>query len=262
MNISFEKWHGNGNDFVIVNSIDNEIKIKNSFIKKISNRNTGIGFDQLIHICLPTKADEHFFMKFYNSDGSEAGMCLNGIRCGARYIWGNSFHPESPIKIQTKTKSILCSLFNKTDVSVLIEKPSEIKVSKEIDKKIESTVGKKFFFSNIGNNHLCIEKESIQKLNLEDLYKSLDEIFNKYNLNLSIFKKNKDHIQIRTYENGAGETLSCGSASLCIAKKFLKQNKNMLKVRSMGGELRFKLVKNGILMTGPACFSYKGNINE
>ena len=107
MNITFEKWHGNGNDFVIVNSIDNEIKIKKSFVKKISNRNTGIGFDQLIHICLPTKSDKHFFIRFYNSDGSEAGMCLNGIRCGAKYIWHNSLHPLSPIKIQNKTKKIL-----------------------------------------------------------------------------------------------------------------------------------------------------------
>ena len=79
---------------------------------------------------------------------------------------------------------------------------------------------------------------------------------------LSIFKKNKGLIQIRTYENGVGETLSCGSASLCVAAKFLNQNKNKLKVSSMGGELRFKLDKNGILMSGPASFSYKGNINE
>ena len=71
MNISFEKWHGNGNDFVIVNSIDNEIKIKNNFIKKISNRNTGIGFDQLIHICLPTKADEHFLRNFLTQMGQK-----------------------------------------------------------------------------------------------------------------------------------------------------------------------------------------------
>jgi len=56
--------------------------------------------------------------------------------------------------------------------------------------------------------------------------------------------------------------LSCGSASLCVAAKFLNQNKNTLKVSSMGGELRFKLVKNGILMSGSASFSYKGNINE
>ena len=136
MNITFEKWHGNGNDFVIVNSIDNEIKIKKSFVKTISNRNTGIGFDQLIHICLPTKSDKHFFIRFYNSDGSEAGMCLNGIRCGAKYIWDNSLHPLSPIKIQTKTKNILCSP-KKKDVYALIEQPSEMRVSREIDKKIE-----------------------------------------------------------------------------------------------------------------------------
>ena len=261
MNITFEKWHGNGNDFVIVNSIDNEIKIKKSFVKTISNRNTGIGFDQLIHICLPTKSDKHFFIRFYNSDGSEAGMCLNGIRCGAKYIWDNSLHPLSPIKIQTKTKNILCSL-KKKDVSVLIEQPSEMRVSREIDKKIEAVAGKKFFFSNIGNNHLCIEKKSIEKLNLNDLYKSFDETLKNFDVNLSIFKKNKADIQIMTYENGVGETLSCGSASLCVATKFLNQNQNMLKVSSMGGELRFKLDKNGILMSGPASFSYKGNINE
>ena len=146
MNITFEKWHGNGNDFVIVNSIHDEIKIKKSFVKKISNRNTGIGFDQLIHICLPTKSDKHFFMRFYNSDGSEAGMCLNGVRCGARYIWKNSFYPLSPIEIQTKTKNILCSP-DKKDVSALIEQPSKMSVPREINKKIEAIAGKKFFFS-------------------------------------------------------------------------------------------------------------------
>ena len=126
----------------------------------------------------------------------------------------------------------------------------------------EEIAGKKFFFSNIGNNHLCIEKKSIERLNLDDLYKGLDATLKKFDINLSIFKKNQDDIQIRTYENGVGETLSCGSASLCVATKFLNQNQSKLKVSSMGGELRFKLDKNGILMSGPASFSYKGNINE
>ena len=89
-----------------------------------------------------------------------------------------------------------------------------------------------------------------------------DETLKKFDVNLSIFKKNKADIQIRTYENGVGETLSCGSASLCVATKFLNQNQSKLKVSSMGGELRFKLDKNGILMSGPANFSYIGNINE
>ena len=84
--VEFEKWHGNGNDFVIVNSIEQELKIKKSFIKKISDRNKGVGFDQLIYVGLPTKDQYSFFVRFYNSDGSEAGMCLNGIRCAASYI--------------------------------------------------------------------------------------------------------------------------------------------------------------------------------
>ena len=65
-------------------------------------------------------------------------------------------------------------LTQKKDVSVLIEQPSEMRVSREIDKKIEAVAGKKFFFSNIGNNHLCIEKKSIEKLNLDDLFAKLD----------------------------------------------------------------------------------------
>ena len=97
---------------------------------------------------------------------------------------------------------------------------------------------------------------------IRDRYKSLDATLKKFDVNLSIFKKNKADIQIRTYENGVGETLSCGSASLCVATKFLNLNQNTLKVSSMGGELRFKLDKNGILMSGPASFSYKGNVNE
>ena len=104
----FEKWHGNGNDFVILNSIEHELKIKKSFISKISNRNKGIGFDQLIHIGLPTKDKYNFFIRFYNSDGSEAGMCLNGIRCAASYIWKNKLAPISNILVQTKNIHLEC----------------------------------------------------------------------------------------------------------------------------------------------------------
>ncbi len=59
MRIDFEKWHGNGNDFVIVNSIDNKLKIRKDFVRKVSNRNEGVGFDQLIKIELPTKENTY-----------------------------------------------------------------------------------------------------------------------------------------------------------------------------------------------------------
>ena len=86
MGLNFEKWHGNGNDFIIINSIENELKITRNKIIKISDRNIGIGFDQLIKIDLPTKPNNDFFIRFFNADGSEAGMCLNGIRLSLIHI--------------------------------------------------------------------------------------------------------------------------------------------------------------------------------
>ena len=259
--ISFEKWHGNGNDFVIINSIEQEIKLKKSFIRNIADRNKGIGFDQLIHVCLPTKDNKDFFVRFYNCDGSEAGMCLNGIRCASRYLWKNAFTPLKNIKIQTKTKNLLCSPTSKNSASVLVDYPI---YNNKIDlfKKIKKKVKKEFFLSNIGNNHLCINMDSIEKVDLNLIYKDLEKLIKKFDINLSIYKKRKASIDIRTYENGVGETLSCGSASLSVASHYLNKGFQSIKVSSMGGDLTFRDVKDGILMTGPTSFSYEGNVNE
>ena len=124
--IDFEKWHGNGNDFVIINTVEKNIKLTKSFIKKISDRNKGIGFDQLIAVGLPTKDDHDFFVRFYNSDSSEASMCLNGIRCASSYIWKNSLAPIKKISFKTKHNNIKCYPENNNDVSVVINKPKEI----------------------------------------------------------------------------------------------------------------------------------------
>lgn len=261
MNLNFEKWHGNGNDFVIINSIESDIKINKTKVKKISDRNTGIGFDQLINVCLPTLASSNFFLKFYNSDGSEAGMCLNGIRCASKYIWQNNFAPKGKINIQTKSKNIICAPGRNNTVEVSIDCPSPFS-EKNLIKKLERIVKDDFFLSNIGNNHLCIKMRAIKKANLNNIYKNLEGIIKKFNINLSIFRKNNEHIEIRTYENGVGETLSCGSASLCVASSFLSNSNKSVKVKSIGGELNFKKGKDNIIVKGPANLIYKGNINE
>ena len=84
--INFVKMHGNGNDFIMVNSLEQDFKPKKALIRNLGDRNLGIGFDQMIHIGLPTKENKDFYIKFYNADGSQASMCLNGIRCAASYI--------------------------------------------------------------------------------------------------------------------------------------------------------------------------------
>ena len=259
MGLNFEKWHGNGNDFIIINSIEDELKITRNKIIKISDRNIGIGFDQLIKIDLPTKPNQDFFIRFFNADGSEAGMCLNGIRCAAKYIWNNSFAPIGTVNFQTKTKNIVCEPKARKMIQVHIEPPDKIE-HKSLYNKLKNKGVNNFFISNIGNNHLCIKMKSIKKINLNEIYKNLEGVIRELDINLSIFKKDGSSIDIRTYENGVGETLSCGSAALCVASYFLKDK--LLKIRSIGGELVFKKNKNGILMAGPASFIYRGNVSD
>ena len=100
---------------------------------------------------------------------------------------------------------------------------------------------------------------SIEKIDLNSIYQKLYKIIKDLDINVSIYSKSREKVHIRTYENGTGETLSCGSAALCVASKSLTRNK--VNVISMGGKLSFKVNKNGILMTGPSNFIYQGNIN-
>lgn len=257
--INFEKWHGNGNDFVIINSIEESIKLKKSFIKRIADRNMGVGFDQLIHIGLPTKGNHDFFVKFYNADGSEAGMCLNGIRCASSYVWKKSLAPKREINLRTKHMNIKCSPKGDSQVSALIRRPCKID-NQLLDKKLKKIISDDIFLSNIGNNHLGIKMQSVEKVDLNMLYKKLEKLIKSLDINLSIFTKKDKFIQIRTYENGVGETLSCGSAALCVASYFI--NDKAIKIKSFGGQLRFENHQDGILMSGPTNFIYKGNIDE
>ena len=190
MDLNFEKWHGNGNDFIIINSIDDELKITRNKIIKISDRNIGIGFDQLIKIDLPTKPNHDFFIRFFNADGSEAGMCLNGIRCAAKYIWNNSFAPIGTVNFQTKTKNIICEPKAKKMIQVHIEPPDKIE-HKSLYNKLKNKGVNNFFISNIGNTHLCIKMKSIKKINLNEIYKDLKGIIKELDINLSILSSPK-----------------------------------------------------------------------
>ena len=127
--ISFDKMHGNGNDFIVMNSIEQEFSPNKRLIKKLSDRNLGIGFDQLILVDLPKKPDSDFFIRFYNADGGQANLCLNGIRCAATYIWNKNLAPLGVLNFQTKKRHVLCEP-NKNNVKVTINRPKTFKNEK------------------------------------------------------------------------------------------------------------------------------------
>ena len=163
------------------------------------------------------------------------------------------------ITFKTKYVDIKCSSQGSKNVSVLIKRPSEIK-NIIIKKKLDAILESDFFLLNVGNNHLGISMNSIEKVDLNELYYKLIKLIKSLEINLSIFSISDKFVKIRTFENGVGETLSCGSASLCVATHVMcKENK--VNVSSIGGKLKFRNHRDGILMSGPSNFIYKGNID-
>jgi len=259
--ISFDKMHGNGNDFIILNSIEKDFTPSKVFIKKNSDRKFGIGFDQLILVKLPNKEDSDFFIKFYNADGGEADMCLNGIRCAVSYIWKHSFAPKGPLVLETNKKTVICKPSGK-NIQASFQMPLEVnndKLHSSIKKHLKD---EKFFIVDAGNKHLCIKKRNIKKEDLNLLYSKLEKIIKPYKINLSIFKHSKELVEIRTYENGVGETLSCGSASASVSSLCLGGKINKVTVVSSGGEIKFTKSNYDILMTGPSAHIFSGDIDE
>lgn len=155
--IKFTKMHGNGNDFVMVNSLEQEFKPTKSLISKLGDRNLGIGFDQMIHIGVPTKDNKDFYIKFYNADGGQANMCLNGIRCAASYIWDQKFAPNGPLTFQTKTMDIRCNPI-KNNVEVILDEAKSFSDS-SLETKIKKIIKTPFNLVDSGNLHLCIPKK-------------------------------------------------------------------------------------------------------
>ncbi len=258
MKIKFDKMHGNGNDFIVVNDIESDLKLTNEKISFLAHRNFGIGFDQLIFLTSPKKPENDFDVKFFNADGGQADLCLNGIRCLTEYIHRNKFSSKKELAIQTKNKNITCKL-NGNNVEVLIDYPKYFS-NANIEKKLKKIIKSKFNIINVGNIHLLIKMKSIKTFDLDRLYLSVRDIVKTIEANVSIYSVDKNGVKIRTFENGAGETLACGSASTAVASIFLNNKKQNLEVTSRGGSISFRCKKDKILMSGPSKYIYTGYI--
>ena len=95
--IKFKKMHGNGNDFIIIENLTKVNALSKSQIVKIGDRNKGIGFDQLITINPPKKPNHDFYVNFFNSDGSQADMCMNGVRSVGAFLWDARLAPKKSL---------------------------------------------------------------------------------------------------------------------------------------------------------------------
>ena len=255
--IKFKKMHGNGNDFIVLENLTKTNLLSKSQIIKMGNRKKGLGFDQLITINPPKNSEHDFYIKFFNSDGSEADMCMNGVRSVGAFVWEAGLAPKKLLLLGTKSKPVLVGPTKNKKVKVILNLPTEEAIPKSEAKFIEKSGIKKYRFINAGNKHLIIEIKRVFSYDLDLLCLKLRKRKFFTDVNISLFSKHTKNLELRTNEAGAGETLSCGSASAATAS-FNINNKLYLKIISAGGELSLRKINDKLEMIGPAEFVCEG----
>lgn len=276
--LQFTKMHGLGNDYVYMDAINQKIENRSELAKFVSDRHFGIGSDGLILICPSEKAD--FRMQMFNSDGSEAEMCGNGIRCVGKFVYDRGLTNKETITIETLAgiKTLEMTVNNgkvqkaKVDMGEPIFEPEEIPViSKENPvKNLKLSVeDKEFCFTSVsmGNPHaVTFIEENVDNFDICKYGKKLeiDKVFPKKS-NIEFINIIDDKtLKMRVWERGAGETLACGTGASATAVAAILNGYTSRKVtvHLLGGDLEIEWNEenNHVYMTGTATTVFEGKI--
>ena len=276
--IKFTKMQGLGNDYVYIDATKENIENPSVLAKYISDRHFGVGSDGLILICPSDKAD--FRMRMFNSDGSEAEMCGNGIRCVGKFVYDKKLIDKTLVTIETKAgiKTLKLNIKNKEVDTVRVDMGTPILESEKIpvitDEKIAqnlklNALDKSFNFTcvSMGNPHAVTVVDNISDFDVKKYGSILEinEVFpNKTNVEF-VEIKDPENIKMRVWERGAGETLACGTGACAsvVACNLNGLTKNNVNVELLGGNLNIELGEdNHVYMTGPAVTVFEGELNN
>ncbi len=277
--IKFTKMHGLGNDYVYIDAINQKIENESSLAKFVSNRHFGIGSDGLILICKSEVAD--FKMRMFNSDGSEAEMCGNGIRCVGKFVYDKGLTNKTTVKIETLAgiKTLILNTKDgkvetaRVDMGEPILEAEKIPVisTEEPVKNLElEAENKKFKFTcvSMGNPHAITIVENTKEFDVEKYGKVLeiDKAFpKKANIEFAQII-DRQNINMRVWERGAGETLACGTGACAtaVACNLNGLTDRKVNIELLGGTLNIEWneTDNHVYMTGPAVTVFDGELYE
>ncbi|WP_343153194.1 diaminopimelate epimerase [Buchnera aphidicola] len=272
--MNFSKMHGLSNDFIIIENITQNICLTSKEIQTISNRYTGIGFDQLLFVEKSTQSGIDFNYRIFNSDGKEVEQCGNGARCFAHFLYLKGFTKNKRISVSTKKGILILSILKNNLIKVNMGKPDfkpyNIPISTEKFREKYSLLikNKKVSFGavSIGNPHCVISVKNINTTLVDILSPSIQKNnFFPNSVNVGFMEIiNSKKIKLRVYERGSKETNACGSGACAAVAVGIKQNllSNKVIVELKGGKLEifWKKEDNCIYMIGQATHVYDGVI--
>jgi diaminopimelate epimerase len=211
----FTKMHGLGNDFIVINGLNQTIEGSQWPITSLANRHLGVGFDQLLIVSSSQQAD--FFCRIFNADGSEAAQCGNGLRCLGRYIHEERLHASSTFCIETQSGLFPIFVPDYDRIQVIFSLPSfpQEKVMCALEKQ---TLTLPFTLASMGNLHAITRVADIETTPVTQ-WGSTVAMRPRFQRGINVgFVQvmHRDLIRLRTFERGVGETAACGS-NACAA---------------------------------------------
>ena len=277
--LKFTKMQGLGNDYVYIDGTNQKIKDASSLTKIISNRNWGIGSDGLILIDKSNVAD--FKMKMFNPDGSESEMCGNGIRCVGKFVYDKGLTNKTQVTIETLAgiKKLELNIKNGKAETITVDMGEPVLEADKIpvvsgempvkNLKIKA-IDKEFLATcvSMGNPHAVIMVENIEEFNVAKYGREIEK-YEKFpnKTNVEFIKvEDRQHVKMRVWERGTGETLACGTGacSSIVAGVLNDMVDRNARVELLGGELQIEWRKedNHVYMTGPAVTVFEGELYE
>ena len=274
MKLKFAKMHGLGNDFAVIDAINQSFKPRPELIRRWADRFDGIGFDQMLIVERPQSEAAAFKYRIYNADGGEVEQCGNGARCFARFVREQGMTELDIIPVETSSGLLQLEAIDTTryrvNMGIPCFEPDAIPLNVEARQDLYQIdyEGREITFSalSIGNPHMVIQVEDVESADLETLgpYFEAHKMF-PARANIGFMQiLDRGTFKLRVFERGVGETRACGSGA-CAAMVAAVQL-NMLEHTALailsGGELNLEWQggTNPVMMTGETAMVYQGEI--
>tara|TARA_Y100001970_G_scaffold216812_1_gene265426 strand:- start:18004 stop:18825 length:822 start_codon:yes stop_codon:yes gene_type:complete len=269
--INFIKMHGLGNDFVILDLRAQNLDLSKKAVRVLSERRTGIGFDQLITIQKAKSSQIDASIRIWNADGGEVFACGNAVRCVGYLLLLET--GKDKVKIETEADILDVMGKDQSRIMVNMGEPkldwSDIPLSVEtdtlsLDISVEGLNNP--VCVSMGNPHAVFFVDQLDDIDLESIGPKIEhhKIFPE-RANVSLVKiKNLDDISLRVWERGVGVTSACGTAACAavvagVRRGFLSRS---VSVNLDGGslEIEWRSLDNHVIMTGPVATSFRGTL--
>jgi diaminopimelate epimerase len=273
----FSKYHGTGNDFVMIQDLEGRLPLDSTLVAALCNRHLGIGADGVIRIAPSESAD--FFMDYWNADGQKAEMCGNGIRCLAKYVYDRHLTERSELDVETRAgvKHVLIDVADGMAASVRVDmgppafQRKSIPMAGPPEETFEhqpfSEAGLAFHATavSMGNPHLVLIGDSDPKsIDVRAIGPRLETHPDfPERTNVEFVRVRDGGVDVRVWERGVGETMACGTgacASLVASARAGLVDRTG-EVRFPGGTLRVEWTEEGsVFLEGPATFVFEGEL--